>query len=711
MKQVLQDIKHGQTTVADIPVPLPSKGEVLIASSRTLLSSGTEKMLLDFGKSGWIQKARSQPDKVKMVLDKVKTDGVISTYDSVQKKLNEPLALGYCQVGRVVALGQGVTEFSVGDRVVSNGKHAEYVAVAKNLCAKVPSDVSDDEAVFTVMGAVALQGIRLVQPTLGECVVVSGLGLVGLLAAQLLKANGCRVLGFDLSPEKVELARSLGIDAADLSDGKDPVSLALEFSRGRGVDAVLIAANTSSDELMHQSAQMSRKRGRIVLVGVTGLSLSRADFYEKELSFQVSCSYGPGRYDVDYENKGNDYPFAYVRWTQQRNFEAFLDVLSQKSIDTNTLISHRYAISEAESAYALLERGEGMAILLEYPQDVSLEAEAHRIVYSNDDRSTQFEVGGAKIGFIGSGNYAAGTLIPAFAKTSAELSMVLSQKGVSASQICKKHQIPMAVTDESVLWVDDSINTVVITTRHDSHAEYVKKALEQGKHIFVEKPLCLTMQELNDIQELYSSLPRQPHVMVGFNRRFAPLVEKAQQLLLRESSARHITMLVNAGAIPFDHWIQDPAVGGGRIIGEVCHFIDLARYFAGASIAQIQVQSGQSRASISDNVVITLGFSNGSTASINYFSSGNKAYPKERIDIFCGGKVLCLDNYRTLKGYGFNDFKRSFSLRQDKGQIHCVSRFVQAIHNAQAPLIAFDEVFEVMKTSLLASELAEQQAE
>ena len=376
MKQILQSLKTGDTKLADVPVPGVKRGQLLIQTSKTLISAGTERMLVEFGKASWIDKARQQPDKVRMVLDKIRTDGLLPTVEAVLNKLDQPLPLGYCNAGRVVEVGAGVEGFAPGDRVVSNGKHADVVAVPMNLCAKVPDKVTGEEAAFTVLGAIALQGIRLVNPTLGETVVVTGLGLIGLVTVQLLRAHGCRVLGIDFDADKLALARQFGAETVDLSTGQDPVVVAQAFSRGRGVDAVIVTAATKSSEPMHQAALMCRKRGRIVLVGVTGLELSRADFFEKELTFQVSCSYGPGRYDPSYEEKGQDYPVGFVRWTEQRNFEAVLDMMADGRLDVKPLISHRFAITEAEQAYELVGgAAPSLGILLEYPAgDITTES-------------------------------------------------------------------------------------------------------------------------------------------------------------------------------------------------------------------------------------------------------------------------------------------------------------------------------------------------
>jgi len=661
-------------------------------------------MLVEFGKAGWIDKARQQPDKVRMVLDKIKTDGLQPTLEAVFNKLDQPLPLGYCNVGRVAELGAGVTGFAVGDRVISNGKHAEVVSVPLNLCAKVPDSVSDEEAAFTVLGAIALQGIRLIQPTLGEAVVVTGLGLIGLMTVQLLRANGCRVLGLDFDPGKLAMARQFGAEVVDLSAGQDPVAAAEAFSRGRGVDAVIVTAATQSSEPMHQAALMCRKRGRIVLVGVTGLELSRDDFFKKELTFQVSASYGPGRYDPNYEEKGQDYPVGFVRWTGQRNFEAVLDMMATGALDVKTLISHRFAIEEAEQAYEVVGGvGPSLGILLRYP-GVEI-TEASRTVSLRDDgltdlataRSPQDDAAAhkAKVSFLGSGSYATAVLIPAFKAAGADLRSVASSAGVSGVHAGRKYGFAETTTDSDRLFADVATDAVVITTRHDSHARFVLQALAAGKHVFVEKPLCLTLDELGKIEAAY--VPSKV-LMVGFNRRFAPQVQKMKGLLQGVSGPKAMVMTVNAGAIPADHWTQDLEVGGGRIIGEACHFIDLLRFMAGVPI--VSYQRVAMDAATQDTVTLQLSFADGSIGTVHYFANGSKSFPKERLEVFAGGGVLQLDNYRRLTGFGWPGFKRMNLWRQDKGQKACAKAFVDAVAQGGPAPIPVEEILEVSRISI-----------
>lgn len=706
MRQILQSLRSGKTKLAEVPCPAVPAGHLLIRTTRSLVSAGTERMLVDFGKANLLEKARQQPDKVRQVLEKVKTDGLAPTLTAVRNKLDQPLALGYCNVGRVLETGRGVTGFAVGDRVVSNGKHAEVVVVPTNLAAKLPDSVSDDEGAFTVLAAIALQGIRLAQPTLGETVAVTGLGLIGLVAVQLLRAHGCRVLGLDFDKERLALARSFGAEVVDLSSGTDPVRAAEIYTRGNGVDAVIITAATRSSEPMQQAAHMCRKRGRIVLVGVTGLELSRADFYEKELTFQVSCSYGPGRYDANYEEKGLDYPIGFVRWTEQRNFEAVIDMLADRRLDVGRLISHRFAIGEAERAYEIVGGAErSLGVLLTYPDAAELADSAvtkRTVQIAPVATPVQRAKGaGVSVGFIGSGNYATGMLIPAFKAAGAVLTSVASSGGVSGLHAARKFGFDATTTETDALIRDDSVDAIVITTRHDTHAGLVIKALAAGKHVFIEKPLALTLDEVDAIVEARDAAIKRgasPLVMVGFNRRFAPHIVRMKQLLDGHSGPKAMIMTVNAGAIPAEHWTQDRDVGGGRIIGEACHFIDLLRHLAGVPITSYHTQPMVS--ATGDTATITLGFEDGSSGAVHYFANGNKAFPKERLDVFAGGRILHLDNFRRLDGHGWKGFKPMKLWGQDKGQNACVSAFINAITKGGVAPISFDETIEVARKSI-----------
>ena len=716
MKQIFQDLKTGETRLAEVPRPSAGPGQLLIRSHATLVSAGTERMLVEFGKAGFIDKARQQPDKVRQVIEKIRTDGLMATLDAVRAKLDEPMPMGYCNVGTVIGLGAGVQGFSIGDRVASNGRHAEFVAVPANLCAKVPDAVpdavGDEAAAFTVLGAIALQGMRLARPTLGEAFVVSGLGLIGLLTVQLLRAQGCRVLGMDFDAQRLALARQYGAETVDLAGGGDWAGAAQAFSRGRGVDGVLVTASTSSDEPIRQAAKMCRKRARIVLVGVTGLNLSRADFYEKELSFQVSCSYGPGRYDAQYEQKGHDYPVGFVRWTEQRNFEAVLDMLAEGKLDTSALVSHRFAIAEAAKAYeTIVGDAPSLGILLQYPGGAGATDAGAATVVATPAACAGAAAGASTVGFIGAGNYASRVLLPAFKKAGATVKIVASASGASAGIAASKFDVELATSDVRAVLDDPAIGAVVIATRHDSHAELVCEALRAGKQVFVEKPLALTLEELGAIREAY--VGRNASVlMVGFNRRFSPHAQRMKALLGSVAEPKCFVMTVNAGAIPPEHWTQDREAGGGRLVGEACHFIDLLRFLTGAAITSTRVSAMGAAPDVrvrvrDDKASITLGFADGSIGTIHYFANGHKAFPKERLEVFCAGRILQLDNFRKLSGWGWPGFSSMRLWRQDKGQQVCVETFVAAIgtgHSGAA--IPFEEIMEVSRVAIEAAGLA-----
>ena len=705
MLQLLQNLGTGETLLADVPAPQGARGSLLIATRRTLVSAGTERMLVDFGRASWIDKARQQPEKVRQVLAKVRTDGLFATLDAVRSKLDQPLALGYCNTGVVLEVGAGVDGFEVGDRVVSNGPHAEIVRVSKNLCARVPDGVEDEAAAFTVLAAIGLQGLRLAAPTLGETFVVTGLGLIGLMTVQLLRAQGCRVLGIDLDPAKLALAARFGAEVCDVSRGEDPVARGLAFSGGRGVDGVIVAASTKSNDPITQAARMSRKRGRIVLVGVTGLELNRADFYEKELTFQVSCSYGPGRYDAGYEQQGNDYPLGFVRWSEQRNFEAVLEMLAQGKLDVAPLVSHRFAVREAARAYdVLVNDRSALGIVLDYSSAAAQAAPLRRVTLN----PVPLPGGGrAVLAVIGAGNYGSRVLIPALKAAGATLDTIVSNGGVTAVHHGNKAGFAQASTDaENDVLRNERVNAVVIATRHDTHARLACDALAAGKHVFVEKPLAITTEDVDRVEAALNENAAQgaPRLlMVGFNRRFAPLVTRMKTLLAPVAAPMAIVYTVNGGAIAADHWTQDPDVGGGRIVGEACHFIDLARFLVGHPIADATITTMGRHPAVTvreDKATIVLRFADGSIATIHYLANGGRRFPKERVEVFCNDGVLALDNFIRLRGYDWRDFSSARLWRQDKGQAACAAAFVRAVERGGEAPIPVAEIFEVSRAAL-----------
>lgn len=711
MQQVVLNLSSGAATVLEVPVPAPQEGQVLIRTRRTLISAGTERMLVDFGRASMLERARQQPDKVKMVFDKMRTDGVMAAIEAVRSKLDQPLALGYCNAGTVVEAGKGVNEFRPGDRVVSNGNHAGVVSVPKNLCAHIPDNVEDETAVFTVLGAIGLQGLRLAQPTLGETVVVTGLGLIGLMTVQMLRAQGCRVMGIDFDPQRLEMARQFGAHAVDPSTAEDVVMHAMEFSRGRGVDAVIVTASTESSEPVSQAAKMCRRRGRIVLVGVTGLKLSRQDFYEKEITFQVSCSYGPGRYDKSYEEKGQDYPVGFVRWTEQRNFEAVLDLMASNAVNVAPLITHRFPAERAHEAYSLLTGAEpSLGIVLEYPEEApsKRETSSRTVVLDN----TKSFAAGTKpiVGCIGAGNYGGRKLIPALAKAGAALHTIVTSKGLSAVHYGKKFRFANASTNTAEVFGQKGINTLVVATRHDSHARLAAEGLRNGWNVYAEKPLALTREQLAEVETAYADSMASglaPRLLVGFNRRFSPHVQRMRQMLQGKEGPKSLTLLMNAGAIPPDHWTQDPRIGGGRILGEACHFIDLARFLVGARIVKASADAMRvSRAAAPnlDTAQITLEFEDGSIASIQYYANGHRSFPKERIEVFASGQILQLDNFRVLRGFGCPGFRSFRTWRQDKGHAACVQAFLRSIESGGPSPIPAEEIFEVSRFAIEVAE-------
>lgn len=691
MKQIVQDLKNGQTILEEVPVPQVKAGYVLIKTSRTLVSLGTERMLVEFGKANLIDKARQQPDKVKQVLDKIKTDGLQPTLEAVFNKLGQPLPLGYCNVGKVIAVGRGVTEFAVGDRVASNGNHAEYVCVPQNLCAKVPENVTDEEAAFTVIGSIGLQGIRNLNPQLGETIVVVGLGLIGLIAAQLLKANGCRVIGTDFDQQKVDLAKSFGVDAINPGLGTDAVKYVMDATNNIGADGVLITAASKSDSIIHEACEMSRKRGRIVLVGVIGLNIRRDDMYKKELSFQVSCSYGAGRYDDDYENKGIDYPIAYARWTEKRNFETILMAISNGGIDVKSLITEEVDLENFNEIYGDMRKRGSIASIFKYA-DTPLQSSTVPVAEKKMDGSK------GVFGIIGAGNYTGATVIPNLKKCGAQVKYVSARtNGLEAKTMAKKIDAEFATTNYMDILNDKEVDMVICTTRHDSHCKMILDSLNAGKSIFVEKPLCLNQEELDTIVDAYQKAPQGVTINAGFNRRFSPFAVKMKQLL--GDGPKNIVATMNAGFIPKEVWVHDMLVGGGRIIGEGCHFIDLCSFLAGGKVTSVCVNAlGENPEENTDNMSILLRYDNGSNAVVNYFGNGSKAYPKERVEVFYQEKVLVLDNWRKLTGYGFSGFSK-MSGKMDKGHAAEFAMLNERIKNGGEPLIPFEELVNATKAS------------
>ena len=693
MKKIVQNIKSGETELLEMPVPSVSKGKVLIRTTRTLVSLGTERMLVGFAKSNLITKARQQPEKVKMVLDKVKSDGLIPTIKSVNNKFNEPMSLGYCNVGVVVEVPDDVTDLRPGDRVVSNGAHAEFVNIGRNLVHKIPDGVTDEQGVFTVLGAIGLQGVRLCNPTFGETIVVYGLGLIGLITIQLLKANGCQVIGVDLDQSKVDLAKSFGVKAINPTKGVDEINYVLEQTNGNGCDGVIITASANTDSIIASSAKMSRKRGRVVLVGVIGLNIARSDFYEKEISFQVSCSYGPGRYENNYEEKGLDYPIGFVRWTENRNFDAVLNALKAGQLLVDPLITEKIPFKDFNKIYDNITSSLSIASILLYDENVKIDT-------SIEINKRTSKASSGVLGIIGSGNFTSSTVLPILKKINADVKILASSEGFSSSHLAKKFNVSISTTDYKSIFKDSEIDLALITTRHNSHGKLVLEAMENGKNIFVEKPLTISENEFDDICSKYKA--SDVNITVGFNRRFAPLALKMKSLLGSSEVPMNIIATMNAGSIPSDSWVHDMSIGGGRILGEACHYIDLCSYLADSKIVAVCMNSmGINPKENTDNATIMLKYENGSNAVVNYFSNGAKSYSKERIEVFSQERVLIMDNWRKLQGFGFKGFS-STSSRQDKGHENQFKKLIEQQKNGQEAIIPFDSIVNTTQASFAA---------
>ena len=715
VRQVVQHLRTGAIELLDLPAPRPGAHEILIRTRCSLLSAGTERMLLEFGRAGLIGKALQQPERVRLLLDRLRTDGIGPVLEAAFNKLDEPLPLGYANAGTVVEAGADVHGFRAGDRVVSNAPHASWARVGANLCAHVPEQVTDEQAAFVVPAAIGLQGVRLAEPTIGETFAVIGTGLIGLLTVQLLTAAGCAVIAIDTREDRLELARKYGAHAVLVTEDGGLPERILDLTRGRGVDGALVTAATDSDAPVRDAARMARKRGRIILVGVAGLRLSRADFYAKELKLQVSCSYGPGRYDPDYESRGRDYPLPFVRWTEQRNFEAVLDLLANGRLNVEPLVSHRFAFERTQDAYAALLGDAGaLGILLTYDSGEgsasNLPPATVFMPRSADPAAKTVDNPGVAV--IGAGNYARRFLIPTLEDAGARLVTLAAQGSPLASWAARKAGFEQVSSDPTGAMVNGAIDAVVIATRHDTHARYVCAALAYGKHVFVEKPLALSEAELTQVETAYAAAAASRGtarlLMVGFNRRYAPHAIELQQRLARVTGPRCVVYTVNAGAIAADHWTQDRAIGGGRLIGEACHFLDLLRFLIGRPIITVTAKALAPDASDRppESASITLGFADGSMGTVHYFANGARAFPKERIEVFARGQTWQLNNFRSLISFSRIGPRLRLPGRQDKGNRACIRAFIAAIRSGSPSPMPFAEIVEVSRATLEAARQA-----
>lgn len=697
MKQLVQNMRNGKTEIRDLPVPAPSKGMALIKTACSLVSAGTERLVADFAEKNLVEKAASRPDLVKQVMEKAKREGIISSIDAAFNRLDRPMYPGYSSAGQIAEVGKGLIGFRVGDRVACGGGnyavHADYSIVPKNLMVKIPENVSYEEAAFTTLGAVAMHGFRLGEPQLNESVLVIGLGLLGLMTAQIAKAAGCSVIGMDIRSSRLEIAGSLGIETASHSEilAKIPA-----FTKGQGVDHVLICAGSQDNDTIELAAEACRNRGSIVAAGAVGLDIPRKLFYDKEIRFIVSRSYGPGRYDRCYEEEGIDYPIGYVRWTENRNMESFLDLVSSGKIDLKPLITHHFPIDQASQAYRVIKgetNEEFLGVLIDYPAVDSSEP-IHLPVQIKAPRAPQAIV----LGMIGAGNYASATFLPLLKPKPNDVTLksIVSNRGASAREAAEKYGFETAEIDSETILNDPEINTIAILTRHDLHAGLVTQALENGKHVYCEKPMALTIEQLQQIYDAHRRHPEQV-LMVGFNRRFSSKIEQMMQLLEESLEPVVINYTVNAGFIPATHWIQDPEQGGGRILGEACHMIDLTTFIAKSRPIQVSTIGLPNMGVYSDdNVNIQLKFENGSIASINYLANGEKTFPKEKLEVFCAGKTLLLNDFRTLEVWfnGNKTVNRS-AIKADKGHQGSWNAFLNSIRNGGADVpISPNELFQ-----------------
>jgi predicted dehydrogenase/threonine dehydrogenase-like Zn-dependent dehydrogenase len=707
MKQLLQSLRSGETTVTEVPLPQPRPGFALVRTAASLVSAGTERTLVAFAEKNLVGKARSRPDLVRQVVDKARREGVITTLEAAFNRLDQPMPLGYSSAGTIVAVGEGLHGFQVGDRVACAGGgfavHAEYGLVPQNLLAKLPPQVDFESGAFATLAAIALHGLRLGQPQVGERVAVIGLGLLGLLAVQLAQAAGCSVFGVDLDPRRVELACQLGAKAVPREAAEDA---GRAISQGLGYDVVLICADTASDDPVTLAGALARDRGRVVAVGAVGLDIPRKVYYEKELGFRVSRSYGPGRYDPNYEEHGQDYPAGFVRWTEGRNLQAVVDLMAAGKLDVRPIITHRFPIDQAPKAYELITgklNEPFLGVVLTYPttEGVELTPEMQRVQIAPAAPTTA-PAAGIRLGVLGAGNYASAVFLPAVQRAGGASRVgIASGSGLSARNAADRFGFQYASSSEQQVLADPAINLVAILTRHNQHARQVLATLQNGKHAFCEKPLAITSAELDEIEAILLQGDT-PLLTVGFNRRFAPMAVRLKQFLAGRSEPLLASYRVNAGFLPLNHWLHDPQVGGGRIVGEGCHFIDFLTFLVGTNPVEVNAvalpDGGRYR---EDNVLITLTYPDGSLGSLTYLANGDKSFPKERVEVFCAGRAAALDDFRTLELV--HDGQRQVShsrLRQDKGHQALWEAFLAAIHAGGPAPIPYDQLIGTSRAAL-----------
>jgi predicted dehydrogenase/threonine dehydrogenase-like Zn-dependent dehydrogenase len=716
MLQITQNYKTGELRIEEVPIPILKAGGLLVENRYSLISSGTEKATIDVSRKGLIGKAKDRPEQLGQVMDSVKRNGLIATYKTVMDRLNLPVPLGYSCGGTVRDVSEDVNEFTTGDKIACAGggyaSHAEVVFVPKHLCARVPDGVSLDAAAFTTVGAIAIQGVRQAQVQIGEAVAVIGLGLVGLLTVQILKAAGCSVLGVDVDASKFQIASAVGADVVALAEGSEVEDIALGFSKCRGVDAVVITAATSSSDTIVLAGRILRDRGKVVVVGSVGMDIPRKDYYEKELELRLSRSYGPGRYDPLYEEKGIDYPLGYVRWTEKRNMEAFLDLLAKGKIDVDRLITHKFEIEDAERAYEVIlgkTEEHPIGVLLEYSGEVDLKKS--KVILATEDVKERTKASGdVKLGIIGAGNFARSFLLPSLKdNNSVFLKGVATGSGINSKHVARKFGFQYCTTDYNDILNDPEVSAVVIATRHNLHAKLAIEAMKKHKAVFVEKPLALNEDELAEVIETWKD--NEGRLMVGFNRRFSPLVEEVKNFFCNRTEPLAITYRVNAGFVPKDHWIQDPIEGGGRIVGEVCHFVDLVNFITGSNPLRVfaeRISADADTIADNDNISLTIKLQDGSLANVAYLANGDTSFPKERVEIFCEGSIAVIDDFRRLQLIRKGRMKRIKKHGQDKGHKNELRMFINALRDGgQMPIPFKDSVTATFLTFLIERSLRE----
>jgi len=707
MKQIIQSFKTGELWLAEVPVPSCKSGGALVQTRASFVSAGTERMLVDFARKNIVGKAIAMPDQVQKVIRKMKSEGVMETLEKVKAKLDQPIPLGYSAAGVIEELGSAMRGFSLGDRVACGGagyaNHAEYNYVPKNLLVKVPEGVGFEEASCATVGSIAMQGVRQCDLRLGEQACVMGLGLLGLLAVQMLKASGCRVLGFDPNPQRCEDAIGLGADAAVSSD---LAAAADEFSHGRGVDAVLVTAATKSNEPVTMAGEIARMKGKVVVTGVVGMDLPRDQYYKKELDFKLSLSYGPGRYDSGYEEGGVDYPYGYVRWTEQRNIAAFLDLVAAGAVTPSKLVTHRFDIADALDAYELLlgkKEEPYLGIVLEYAEKEGGQFRAGRKIALGNTGGVR--TGEVTVGFIGAGNFTKAVLLPELKRMpQIGFGTLCTATGMNAGETAKKEGFGIASTDYRAMLEDEAINTVFVTTRHNSHAKFVCEALAAGKHVFVEKPLCITSEELERIVSEVGPGNGKPILMVGFNRRFSPHAELLKRYFSKRTGPIFMSYRINAGMIPPDVWVQDPRIGGGRIVGEGCHFIDFASHVIGCDVVEVQAQcvnTDNVGLVAEDNVSMNLKYGDGSVANILYVALGSTDLAKERCEIYANESVAVMEDFCRTTCSGKLG-REKLAGKQAKGFTQELEAFFASIKEGVDAPIAFESLVNTTEVAFAA---------